>query len=78
MFLESNKALQSCSGSQIHQAYLRLKENEHRPYYLALIDFLLSLPDIVSAAQWLTGKMGRALPGMVSRSGGFPVVQNLS
>ena len=34
----------------------------------------LSLPRVVSAAQWLTEKMGRTLPGMVSRSGGFPEV----
>ena len=32
----------------------------------------LSLPSVVSTAQWLTEKMGRVLPGMVSRSAGFP------
>jgi hydroxymethylglutaryl-CoA lyase len=32
----------------------------------------LDLDRLIDAAQWLTGIMGRPLPGMVSRAGGFP------
>jgi hydroxymethylglutaryl-CoA lyase len=36
------------------------------------IDTGLSLDRLIDTAKWLTGKMGRALPGLVSRAGGFP------
>lgn len=32
----------------------------------------LDLDRLIDATQWLTGIMGRPLPGMVSRAGGFP------
>lgn len=32
----------------------------------------LSLDSLIDAAQWLGKKMGRQLPGLVSRAGGFP------
>jgi hydroxymethylglutaryl-CoA lyase len=32
----------------------------------------LDLDRLIDAVQWLTGIMGRPLPGMVSRAGGFP------
>ena len=32
----------------------------------------LSLDGLIDAAQWLSKKMGRMLPGLVSRAGGFP------
>lgn len=32
----------------------------------------LSLDGLIDAAQWLGRKMGRTLPGLVSRAGGFP------
>ncbi len=32
----------------------------------------LKLQGLVETAQWLSKKMGRALPGLVSRAGGFP------
>lgn len=32
----------------------------------------LDLQALIDAAQWLSGKMGRQLPGLVSRAGGFP------
>jgi len=32
----------------------------------------LSLDGLIDAAQWLSRKMGRTLPGLVSRAGGFP------
>jgi hydroxymethylglutaryl-CoA lyase len=32
----------------------------------------LDLEMLIDAGQWLTGVMGRTLPGMVSRAGGFP------
>ncbi len=32
----------------------------------------LSLDGLIDAAQWLSKKMGRVLPGLVSRAGGFP------
>jgi hydroxymethylglutaryl-CoA lyase len=32
----------------------------------------ISLDGLIDAAQWLGKKMGRALPGLVSRAGGFP------
>lgn len=32
----------------------------------------LSLDGLIETAKWLTGKMGRTLPGLVSRAGGFP------
>ena len=32
----------------------------------------LSLNGLIDTAQWLSGKMGRKLPGLVSRAGGFP------
>jgi hydroxymethylglutaryl-CoA lyase len=32
----------------------------------------LKLEGLIATAQWLTGKMGRALPGLVSRAGDFP------
>ena len=35
----------------------------------------MSLDQIVNTAQWLSKKMEKPLPGMVSRAGGFP--QNL-
>ena len=35
----------------------------------------LSLDSLIDAAQWLSKKMGRTLPGLVSRAGGFPKVQ---
>lgn len=35
----------------------------------------LSLDGLIDAAQWLGKKMGRTLPGLVSRAGGFPKVQ---
>ena len=34
----------------------------------------VSLNGLIDAAVWLTGKMGRKLPGLVSRAGGFPKV----
>lgn len=34
----------------------------------------LSLDGLIDAAQWLGKKMGRQLPGLVSRAGGFPKV----
>lgn len=40
------------------------------------IDTGMSLDKIVKTAQWLSQKMGKPLPGMVSRAGGFP--QNLN
>lgn len=36
----------------------------------------MSLDKIVSTAQWLSQKMGKPLPGMVSRAGGFPKILN--
>lgn len=33
----------------------------------------LDLPAILEASRWLSGKMGRPLPAMVSRAGGFPL-----
>ena len=36
------------------------------------LDTGVSIDGIVSAAHWLTEKMERTLPGMVSRAGGFP------
>jgi hydroxymethylglutaryl-CoA lyase len=36
------------------------------------IDTGLNLNGIIDAATWLTGQMGRDLPGMVSRAGPFP------
>ncbi len=32
----------------------------------------LRLQGLIDTAQWLSGKMGRTLPGLVSRAGGFP------
>lgn len=32
----------------------------------------MSLDGLIEAAQWLSKKMGRTLPGLVSRAGGFP------
>jgi hydroxymethylglutaryl-CoA lyase len=32
----------------------------------------LKLDSLIETAQWLAGKMGRSLPGLVSRAGGFP------
>lgn len=32
----------------------------------------LKLDGLIDAAKWLSGKMGRTLPGLVSRAGGFP------
>lgn len=32
----------------------------------------LKLDDLIDVAKWLSGKMGRTLPGLVSRAGGFP------
>jgi hydroxymethylglutaryl-CoA lyase len=32
----------------------------------------LKLQKLIETAQWLSDKMGRALPGLVSRAGGFP------
>jgi hydroxymethylglutaryl-CoA lyase len=32
----------------------------------------LSLDGLIETAKWLSGKMGRTLPGLVSRAGGFP------
>jgi len=32
----------------------------------------LGLDGLIETAKWLTGKMGRTLPGLVSRAGGFP------
>jgi hydroxymethylglutaryl-CoA lyase len=32
----------------------------------------LKLERLIATAQWLTGKMGRPLPGLVSRAGDFP------
>ena len=32
----------------------------------------VSLNGLIDTAQWLSGKMGRKLPGLVSRAGGFP------
>jgi len=32
----------------------------------------VSLNGLIGTAQWLSGKMGRKLPGLVSRAGGFP------
>lgn len=40
------------------------------------IDTSMSLEKIISASQWLSQKMAKPLPGMVSRAGGFP--QNLN
>jgi hydroxymethylglutaryl-CoA lyase len=34
----------------------------------------VSLNCLIDAAVWLSGKMGRKLPGLVSRAGGFPKV----
>lgn len=34
----------------------------------------LSLDGLIETAKWLGGKMGRTLPGLVSRAGGFPKV----
>jgi hypothetical protein len=34
----------------------------------------VSLNGLIDAAVWLTGRMGRKLPGLVSRAGGFPKV----
>jgi hydroxymethylglutaryl-CoA lyase len=34
----------------------------------------VSLNGLIDAAVWLSGKMGRKLPGLVSRAGGFPKV----
>lgn len=36
------------------------------------IDTGLNLPALIEAAQWLTGVMGKTLPGMLSRAGDFP------
>lgn len=35
----------------------------------------LRLDGLIETAQWLSRKMGRTLPGLVSRAGGFPKVQ---
>jgi hydroxymethylglutaryl-CoA lyase len=32
----------------------------------------LNLQGLIDTVQWLSGRMGRALPGLVSRAGGFP------
>jgi hydroxymethylglutaryl-CoA lyase len=32
----------------------------------------LNLDGLIETAKWLSGKMGRTLPGLVSRAGGFP------
>jgi len=34
----------------------------------------ISLDGLIETAKWLSGKMGRTLPGLVSRAGGFPKV----
>ena len=34
----------------------------------------ISLDGLIETAKWLGGKMGRTLPGLVSRAGGFPKV----
>ena len=34
----------------------------------------VSLNGLMDAAHWLSGRMGRKLPGLVSRAGGFPKV----
>jgi hydroxymethylglutaryl-CoA lyase len=34
----------------------------------------LNLDGLIETAKWLSGKMGRTLPGLVSRAGGFPKV----
>lgn len=34
----------------------------------------LNLDRLIETAKWLSGKMGRTLPGLVSRAGGFPKV----
>ncbi len=36
------------------------------------VETRLKLQGLIDAAQWLSGKMGRTLPGLVSRAGGFP------
>src|SRR5262249_3379625 len=36
------------------------------------IDTGLDLEGLIDTAKWLTVKMGRTLPGLVSRAGGFP------
>ena len=36
------------------------------------IDTGLSLDRLIDTARWLSAKMGRTLPGLVSRAGGFP------
>ena len=36
------------------------------------IDTGVSLNKLISTSQWLSKKMGKTLPGMVSRAGGFP------
>jgi hydroxymethylglutaryl-CoA lyase len=33
----------------------------------------LDLDQLIATARWLSGRMGRAVPGLVSRAGGFPV-----
>jgi len=40
------------------------------------VDTSMSLDDVINAAQWLSQKMGKTLPGMVSRAGGFPQIIN--
>lgn len=39
------------------------------------IDTGMDLTKIIETAKWLSGKMGKPLPGMVSRAGGFPATQ---
>lgn len=34
----------------------------------------LDLPALIDGAQWLTGLMGRELPGMLGRAGIFPAI----
>jgi isopropylmalate/homocitrate/citramalate synthase len=36
----------------------------------------VSLDGLIETAKWLEPQLGHALPGMVSRAGGFPVARN--
>lgn len=36
------------------------------------VETRLRLDGLIDAAKWLSGRMGRTLPGLVSRAGGFP------
>ena len=36
----------------------------------------VSLQGLIDTAKWLEPQLGHALPGMVSRAGGFPVGRN--